>query len=342
MNNLGCYFSPYMIANSTMQLVFGRKYRKEQEKISQLNQEFQEWISEQQINFENNLEEAKRKWLQEKLQYNRTLSRNEKYAANELKFKATELGLFFQTSLSMIDSKCIPTIAEIAESYRKKGYTSDCPIIVLLLHTLQEEIDYHKIHNALEKKQENIGNVSFKPWCIKNTSHNSAIYNLHAIMGNIPTIIVSPFCIGDKIYFSTAMWEAQKGAKPLIRSLFSFDFNYNMLDNNEGKITIQKKITHLTTLISGCARDAYMLFSFGNQPTLPSVIKNDKELQQFLLEKENEEVRQFILKEYGATKDLLSNIEYLDESVRELLTQQVNNTFEELSILFNKQQLLLI
>ena len=85
-----------------------------------------------------------------------------------------------------------------------------------------------------------------------------------------------------------------------------------------------------------------MLFSFGNQPTLPSVIKNDKELQQFLLEKENEEVRQFILKEYGATKDLLSNIEYLDESVRELLTQQVNNTFEELSILFNKQQLLLI
>lgn len=95
-----------------------------------------------------------------------------------------------------IKQKVMPQILDAAMRYKVLGYNSDCPLNVVLLHTTQAALDYNDICNKLDKNQMQLGNLVYRRWCDKDVAHNSAILNLHAIMSNIPTLVISPFFQG--------------------------------------------------------------------------------------------------------------------------------------------------
>lgn len=337
----GC-FSPYMVISSALQFVFCKEKRDEQDRSNRSNIEFQEWMTERKNDFEDDLNELKLKWMKEKLQFQKTARAEQKYASKELSYKTDEIKLFFQKYLP-IDTKCLPIINEIAKQYKKDGYTPNCPINVILLHCLQDKLDYSSINNLIDNSQQAIGNFSLQRWCCKDASHNSAILNLHAIMENIPTLVISPVYIesSNKLLFNVAMWEAQADTKPLIRPTFSIECDSKLLKTPEEKDKMQKKIGYISTALTGCARDIYMLYSYGMPPTFPEFLldKNNKAMLEFLKAEECTDIRQFILNEYRATSNILLKMNSSDQDVVKLLAQMSDTALISLSRTMNTKMI---
>ena len=132
-------------------------------------------------------------------------------------------------------------------------------------------------------------------------------------MSNIPTLVISPYFQGCSIHYTASMWEAQSDSKPMIRPLFSVPCPIEYIDSKqpqkfteEGKKAIQEQIVLISTVVSGCARDSYMLMTQGRTPTLPSYLKTNPRVLEKLLKEENKQLCSFMLNEYNTMSGLLS------------------------------------
>lgn len=305
----GC-FSPYMLISSTLQTVFGFDRRSEQEQQAESNRQFQIKLQNARERFQQECEDQKIVDMRARMAIARQYRSEERFEQTVLQHRTSELETFFKKYLP-IGEECIPALLTAADDYRSAGYDTNCPLNVILLHTRQAELNYNEICDALEKTEPCLGNIVYRRWCDKDVSHNSGILNLHAIMGNIPTVVVSPFYQCGAIHFNASMWEAQSETKPLIRPLFTVKCpqEYLGIDGKftaEGKKAIQKKITFITTILAGCARDSYMLMTQGLPPTLPSYLKGHPDVLKTLLDPSNKDVLNFVLDEYGSAKSLLA------------------------------------
>jgi hypothetical protein len=306
----GC-FSPYMLISSTLQSVFGFDKRKEQDKQADIAQQHQLELHKAKEEFQDELEAQKVANMRAKMAVARRYRVEERFDQTVLQHRSEELKTYFVRCLP-IKQQAIPILMETAEKYKTLGYDSNCPLNVVLLHTKQAALDYNDICNELDKSQLQIGNVAYRRWCDKDVAHNSAILNLHAIMSNIPTLVISPYFQGGTIHFTASMWEAQSDTKPMIRPLFSIPCPSEYLASplkftNEGKKIIQNRIVLISTIVSGCARDSYMLMTQGRTPTLPSYLKSNPEVLKNLLKDENKELCSFMLNEYKTMNELLGN-----------------------------------
>lgn len=124
-----------------------------------------------------------------------------------------------------------------------------------------------------------IGNVDFrKDACLKPdlTGGNASIMNIHFLMSQMPTLVISPQYREGKMYLSGAVWEPQ-ASRPLIRPLFNFKYNPVEAEKN---ISYRKEVIDLlhtsVSIITATVRDSYMLLTQGETPTLPKLL-NDKE-----------------------------------------------------------------
>ena len=184
------------------------------------------------------------------------------------------------------------------------------PLNVILLHTLGNAgIDYDEIVDSLDIYGDKLGNIEYRRWCDKDIARNAALFNLHAILGNIPTAVISPLFWKNKVHFTAAMWDAQCETKPLVRPLFSIDCDFMQLKTSDYRKMFQQKLTMITTIISGCARDSYVLLAHGLTPTFPKVLQGDEALRKMLLAKENKPVLDFILNDYRNTIQSLTKLE---------------------------------
>ena len=310
--NTAC-FSPYMLISSTLQTVFGFDRRNQQEIQTDIAQRHQLELRAAREEFQDELEAQKIADMRAKMAVARKYRCEERYDQTVLQHKTEELREFFMKYLP-IKKRCIPILLEEANHYKSLGYDSNCPLNVILLHTRQGELDYDEICDKMDKAVPLLGNIVYQRWCDKDVAHNSGILNLHAIMGNIPTVVISPYYWNGAIHFTASMWEAQSEAKPMIRPLFSIEYPQEFLGagqrfTKEGKKAIQERITLISIIVSGCARDSYMLMTQGLTPTLPLYLKENPNVVKELVKPENKEILAFMLGEYTATKALLTEAE---------------------------------
>ena len=308
----GC-FSPYMLISSTLQAVFGFDKRSQQEQQVELMKQHQLELIKMKEEFQDNLEKQKVADMRAKMAIARRYRSEEKFAQTELQYKTEELRLFFVRYLPIMPQS-IPLLITEASHYREKGYDASCPLNVILLHTRHDDLDYEEIYDELEKAAPTINNIVFQRWCNRDAAHNSAILNLHAIMWNIPTLVISPYYQAGEIHFTVSIWEAQSQAKPMIRPLFSISCNKKEYLNGKtfsvlGKKYIQERITLISIIISGCARDSYMLMTQGLPPTFPSYLQKNPNVLNAIVQPENKELFQFVISEYKAAQLLLANAE---------------------------------
>lgn len=304
----GC-FSPYMLISSTLQSVFGYDRRKEQDKQADIAQQHQLELRKAREEFQDELEAQKVADMRAKMAVARRYRAEEKFDQTVLQHRTEELKMYFMRCLP-IKQQAIPIMLEDAKKYKELGYDSTCPLNVVLLHTKQAILSYDDIFNELDKSQVQLGNLKYRRWCDKDVAHNSAILNLHAIMSNIPTLVISPYFQGGSIHYTASMWEAQSETKPMIRPLFSYQCPMDYLlpgqkFSEEGKKAIQAQMALVSTIVSGCARDSYMLMTQGSLPTLPNFLKYNPQVLNSLLKQENSQLCSFILNEYNTMNDLL-------------------------------------
>lgn len=302
-------FSPYMLISSTLQSVFSYDRRKDQEKQADISQQHQLELRKAREEFQDELEAQKIADMRAKMAVARRYRAEEKFDQTVLQHRTEELKMYFMRCLP-IKQKAIPIMLKDAKKYKELGYDSTCPLNVVLLHTKQAILSYDDIFNELDKNQVQLGNLKYRRWCDKDVAHNSAILNLHAIMSNIPTLVISPYFQGGSIHYTASMWEAQSEAKPMIRPLFSYQCPMEYLlpvqkFSEEGKKAIQAQMALVSTIVSGCARDSYMLMTQGSIPTLPNFLKNNPHVLNSLLKQENSQLCSFMLNEYNRMNDLL-------------------------------------
>ena len=337
-------FSPYMLISSTLQSVFGYDRRKEQDKQADIAQQHQLELRKAKEEFQDELEAQKVADMRAKMAVARKYRAEERFEQTVLQHKTEELRTYFMKCLP-IKQIVIPQLLDAAKDYKKLGYNSDCPLNVVLLHTKQAAVDYNNICDNLDKTQMQIGNIVYRRWCNKDVAHNSAILNLHAIMSNIPTLVISPFFQGGSIHFTASMWEAQSEAKPLIRPLFSIPCPTEYLApqqkfTEEGRKAIQDRIVLISTIVSGCARDSYMLMTQGRVPTLPNYLKNNPEVLKSLTNEENKELCSFMQNEYKTMNALLEKSDcpshlLTNEEIKQLATE-AGKASKELQCLTHK------
>ena len=152
----------------------------------------------------------------------------------------------------------------------------------------------------MKKVEKELGYVVFRRWWNINAGRNGAILNLNYVMSNIPTLVISPYIQGGAIHFTVSMWEPQSGQKPLIRPLFSLECKKDDLNSEQGKAQLEDSIVFVSTVITGCARDSYMLMSFGRKPSLPSLLENHPEIKIRLTMPKYQDVKQFVVDEYAS------------------------------------------
>ncbi len=313
MSEYNACFSPYMLISSTLQTVFGYEKRSEQETQLDISLQHQLELRRAQEEFQDELEIQKIADLRAKMAVARRYRAEERFDQTVLQHRTEELRTYFSKCLP-ISQDSIPVLLSAAIEYKSHGYNEECPLNVVLLRTKQAALDYVEIFDTLEKSQIELGNIKYRRWCNKDIARNSAILNLHAIMSNIPTLVISPYFQGNMFHFTVSMWEAQSETKPLIRPLFSLPCPQTYLASKEqftveGKDAIQKQIVLVSTIISGCARDTYMLMTQGRIPTLPIYISNHPEVQNALMQPENHELCSFMLNEYRIMHSLLKKQE---------------------------------
>lgn len=306
----GC-FSPYMLISSTLQTVFGFEKRSDLDKQADLNREHQRVLVEAKEKFQDEQKAQEYANLRAKMAVQRRYRAEEKYDQTVLQHRTTELKTYFSNCLP-IDQKVIPLLLDAAKDYKTLGYNVQCPLNVVLLHTRQSALKYDEIFDELDRTQMVLGNLVFRRWCDKDIARNSAILNLHAIMSNIPTLVISPYFQGGTFHFTASMWEAQSDSKPMIRPLFSVPCPNKYIApghkfTEEGRKAIQKQMTLISTIISGCARDSYMLMTQGCTPTLPMFLKKNPDVLKSLIQSENKELCSFMVNEYKSMQDVLLN-----------------------------------
>lgn len=306
----GC-FSPYMLISSTLQTVFGYEKRHDLEKQSDIAQQHQLELRKAREEFQDELEAQKVADMRAKMAVARRYRAEERFEQTVLQHRTEELKAYFMRCLP-IKPQAIPIMLDVARKYKALGYDSNCPLNVVLFRTKQAALSYDDIFNELDKTSVQLGNIEYRRWCDKDVARNSAILNLHAIMSNIPTLVISPYFQGGSIHYTVSMWEAQSDSKPMIRPLFSIPcpIKYilpNQKFTEEGRKAIQKQIALISTVVSGCARDSYMLMTQGILPTLPSFLKNNPDILGNLLKDENKQLCSFMLNEYKTMNELLNN-----------------------------------
>lgn len=124
---------------------------------------------------------------------------------------------------------------------------------------------------------------------------NTNMMNIHFLMSPIPTLVVSPRYHEGKVYFNSAVWEAQ-AARPIMRPLFSIDYELYVEKNEDEKRQVIDLFRAAYSTIIGTARDSYQVLVKGKKPTFNLLMDKNSIIKQFVMGNEN--IHQFVRQEY--------------------------------------------
>lgn len=306
----------FWVANSISSAVMGLANRNLKDKASERNEEFQmEMRRAQELTDDKRMQEeyaSKRRLLDLSRQY-----RSEQTAIQfNNQMKAIQLKHFLQYSWPLD-----PQLPFVFLNDIEKGCVEQHPKLnVILMHAPllppkkyggANEADAN-LYKALEydimrSDVPCIGNLEYrKDAAFKNyktgdadiSGRNSNIMNIHFLMSQLPTLVISPTYSNDGLmHFSGAVWEPQ-AARPLIRPLFSINYNiYEMSRSNEYRALMMNKFHAAVSVITGSVRDSYMMLTQGKAPTLAHWLNDDKHTEMKQLVSEDRGIKMFVNKE---------------------------------------------
>lgn len=259
----------------------------------------------------------KRRLMKLSRQYHQT----ESATAFSNRMKGLELKTFFQKYWSLDVQLPYVLLNEIETSQTSRA---PLPLNVILLHSPllpvskcgQPIIDYATFFKNIEDTIVlddipcmGLGDVRFrKNACVKTnvSGSNANIMNIHFVMSQLPTLVISHRYHDGKLIFSGAVWESQ-AARPAARCLFSLDYGSNMVG---GDAQFHKKLLDLyhasVSTIIGTVRDSYMLLTQGKEPTFDKWLNDGKHDEMKSIVTNTPQLHGFIEQEYNSILSVLN------------------------------------
>lgn len=306
----------FWVANSISSTLLGMANRKLKDKANEHNEAYQNEIRRaQEITQDKQTQEEyafKRRLLDLSRQY-----RNEQTAIqfnNQL--QAMELRYFLQYNWPLD-----PQLPYVFLNEIRNGNIKQHPELnVILMHApllpmkrfggandADAELYMDMEDEIANKDSNNIGNIEYRASAafkdfdrgIADVSGgNSNIMNIHFLMNQIPTLVISPYYTNDGLmHFNGAVWESQS-PRPLIRSLFSFNYDiYEVSRSKEYQELMMNKFHAAVSVITGSVRDSYMMLTQGKTPTMTQWLNSSEYAEMKRLVSEDVGIKRFIRKE---------------------------------------------
>lgn len=318
-------FGTYTIANSALQYVLGIGKRKDNDEQQRIKENFEEQLLQAKEEFSDEMEAEKLALTKAKMQVARQYKAIEAKDRMELSQKRPQLVKFLKEDCPIKPDmlKALTDLADESVQIESEGGIAKLNVIMLLPHP---DIDKDKVNDSLELMLEQLGAVKFINWAYKPASGNGLLLNLNVIMRDVPTLVISPrYIVADKkIYLSAALWDSNSERHPYIRPLFAMDFDHKLLRNPDGQKKLSNQLVYAATMITGCARDSYMLMTHGLPPTLPTLIKNNKWLCKGFTSPECADITRFVLNEYRSNLTSLLAQKPVEEEAQQSIALLAN------------------
>lgn len=336
----------FWVANSISSTILGKANRNLREKASERSEEFQKELRRAQELTDNQR-------LQEEMAFKRRLldlSRQYRSEQTAIQFnnqlKAVELKQYLQY--------CWPLDPLLPDVFLKDICNNRSELHpklnVILMHAqllqlrklgganeqdaeIYRRLEYAIVHDDVPA----IGHLKYhKDAGFKDASRgiacisggNANIMNIHFLMSQLPTLVISPFYRDGLMYFSGAVWEPQ-AARPLIRPLFNYE--YDMIEVNESKEyrnLMIDKFHAAVSIITGSVRDSYVTLTQGGTPTLSHWLNDGK----------HSEMKELIKKEDGIKNFVLQENQAIVEALEQKNTPQLLEAYSETEIKNIKEQ----
>ena len=311
-------YGMFWVANSITSTVMGFANRHIQEKAAEHNLEFQREMEQASIISEDVKVQEEIAFKRRLLALSRQYRQEEGAKAFSTRMKSIELKAFLQ--------KCWPLDPQLPyvfldEIEKQQNNATPQSLNVILMHAPLLPIGKYgqanngdiDLYEGLEYSIKNedasyMGDVFFhKGACVKadTTGGNANIMNIHFLMNQLPTLVVSPRYIEGKMSFTGAVWEPQ-ASRPMIRPLLSIDFEPVIAneDMNYRKQALDLYHTAIS-LIIGTVRDSYMLLTQGKKPTLTEWLNDGNHEKMVSVIKDSPELHNFVRMENMNTLDAL-------------------------------------
>ena len=282
-------YGMFWVANSISSTILGWKNRDVQKHAHEHNLEFQREMERARFITDDERMQEEIAFKRRIMALSREYRQEESRASFNEQMKTIELKHFLQYCWPLDPQLPYIILQEIAKS----DVSNLSRLNVILMHgpllplraygSDANELDakiYRELEYAIKRNDiPLIGDVHFhKDACSKPdlTGGNASIMNIHFLMNQLPTLVISPQYCDGKMYITGAVWEPQ-ASRPLIRPLMTFDFDSVKALNDENYRQQMIEMLHAAVSITiGCVRDSYMLLTQGKSPTLSNLL-NDKE-----------------------------------------------------------------
>ena len=291
----------FWVANSITSTLMGFRNRHVQEEAAERNLEFQQEMEEAR----KLSDDIKRRMLAVASQYRQ----QESAQAFTTRMRGKELGVYLANCWPLDAALPYTLLQEIAE-----GRNTQC-LNVILMHSpllpvgrfggvndgdaaIYRNMEYRIITEDIPCMGK--CDVNFRQDACVNSDlkgGNANIMNIHFLMNQLPTLVISPRYHEGKLTFNGAVWEPQ-AARPLVRPLFSFDYEPRIAEKDE---SYRNKMIDLyrtaASVIIGSVRDSYMLLTQGKEPTLGKWLNDGQHDHMKTIIKETPELLNFIKQE---------------------------------------------
>ena len=171
------------------------------------------------------------------------------------------------------DKKCWPLTLDIAtvwDIHRALNPAVPVPLTVMVARpnsdAIQFNVEYVNIINALQCDAKELGDIDVysNPWkaTVNNAGGLAQNMNIHHIMQGLPTLIITPQLIADKLCFDISVWSLGNGA---VQHLSIFEMPYDKSDIP----ALKEKVKNVLLAITGSVRDSYVAIEHCRPATLP-------------------------------------------------------------------------
>lgn len=281
-------YGMFWVANSISSTLLGKRNRDVQKRAHDQNLEFQREMERARFITDDERIQKEIAFKRRLVALSREYRLKESRASFNNQMKAVELKHFLQYCWPLDPQLPYILLKEIENA----DATNSNRLNVILLHgpllplraygSDANELDaqiYSELEYSIKKNDiPLIGDVFFrKDACLRPdlTGGNASIMNIHFLMSQIPTLVISPRYSEGRMYFTGAVWEPQ-ASRPLIRPLIDFEYNrVKTLNDDNYRLQVIDLLHAAVSITIGSVRDSYMLLTQGKAPTL-STLLNDK------------------------------------------------------------------
>lgn len=302
----------FWITNSIMSATMGMNNRQLQEEAHKRNEAFQSELEQAKTLTQVQLEAEKIAYKRRLMKLSRQYRLKECVDSFDQQLRSVELQSFISNRYWPLHQSLPYTLITYIQQSMAKG--GQMPLNIILLHApllptrlalagefanKEDKLLYAEIEETIATEDiPLIEDVKFRRDSCDSTDFvggNTNMMNIHFLMSPIPTLVISPHYHEGKMYFNSAVWEAQ-AARPLIRPLFSIDYElYIEKDDDMRQHVVDVFRTAITSII-GTTRDSFMLMTQGKSPTFPKLLQTNEKFRMMLHAEDG--LHQFVRKEY--------------------------------------------